>query len=450
MPRRIAIIGANAAGIDAASAARKTDRESEITLITHEPYPAYSRCGLPYVLAKEIPQFEDLIVFPPSFYKMMKLDLRTETMAKSIDPKEKSIQLQRNDGATETLKYDSLILATGAYPFVPPVKGIDKKGVFNLRTIGDGKSIQEAMKDGSKAVVVGAGFIGLEMAHAFEENDLKTTVVELLPYVLPAVMDKDMAMTVQQKLEEKEVRVIVGKGVDEVIGGERVKGVIVGSEKIEADIVLMSAGVRPNTELGKQMGVEIGTTRGIRVNPRMMTTLPDVYAAGDCTESYNMLTGQPTLSQLGTTAVRQAKVAGINAAGGYAVFPGVLSSAITKAFDFEVGATGFNEFQAQRVGFRTFSGTVSSTTRAHYFPGGKEIRLKVVAEPEFGRVIGCQIIAGEEVTQRINSASIAIQKGMTVWELAKADTCYAPPVNETWEALALAAEMAATRLRRAG
>ncbi|MFQ6076224.1 MAG: FAD-dependent oxidoreductase [Candidatus Bathyarchaeia archaeon] len=448
MPRRIAIVGANAAGIDAASAARKTDRKAEIVLVTRESYPAYSRCGLPYVLAGEIPRFEDLIVFPPSYYRMMRLDLRTETDVKTVDPREKTLQLEARDGDAETLKYDSLILATGAYPFVPPIKGVDKKGVFSLRTIDDGKMVGEAMKDARTAVVVGAGFIGLEMAHAFVESDIKTTVVELLPYVLPAVLDKDMANLVQRGLEERGIRVITGRGVEEVTGGDHVEGALVAGEEIEADILMMAVGVRPNTELARQLGAEVGVTRGIKVNPRMMTTVPDIYAAGDCVESYNMLTGQPTMSQLGTTAVRQAKVAGINAAGGYAVFPGVLSSAVTRIFGFEVGATGFNEFWAQRAGFKTVSGSVSSTTKAHYFPGGEEIRVKVVAEPAFGRVIGCQIVGGEGVTQRVNVVSVAIQKQMTVWELAKADTCYAPPVNETWEVVALAAETAAMRLRR--
>lgn len=448
MPEKIVIVGANAAGIDVASAARKTDRKAEITLITRESHPAYSRCGLPYVLAGEIPRFEDLIVFPPSYYRMMRLDLRTETDVKAIDPKEKTLQLEDGGGKDETLGYDSLILATGAHPFVPPIRGVDREGVFSLRTIEDGERVAETMKDAGTAVVVGAGFIGLEVAHAFVEKNIKTAVVELLPYVLPAVLDKDMASLVQRRLEERGVRVITGRGVEEVKGGDHVEGVIVAGEEIEADIVMMAVGVRPNTEMARQVGAEVGATRGIKVNPRMMTTVPDVYAAGDCVESCNMLTGQPTLSQLGTTAVRQAKVAGINAAGGYAVFPGVLSSAVTRIFDFEVGATGLNEFQAQRSGFKTVSGSVSSTTKAHYFPGGKEIRVKVVAEPDYGRVIGCQIVGGEEVTQRVNVASLAIQSQMTVWELAKADTCYAPPVNETWEVVALAAEMAAARLRR--
>jgi NADH oxidase (H2O2-forming) len=446
MARRILIIGANAAGLEAASSARKTDREAEITLVTDEPHLAYSRCGLPYVLAGEIPSFQDLIVFPPSYYKMMRLDVRAETHAVSINPRERKVELKSADGV-ELVDYDSLILATGANPFTPPIRGIEKRGVFTLRTLEDGMRIKEAMEDAEKAAIIGAGFIGIEMAHAFREHGIETTMVELLPHILPAALDRDMAQVAQRALEENGVRVLTGTGVEEILGGEKAEGVLAGGTRIEADIIILSTGTRPNTELARQAGAEIGPTRGIKVNPRMMTSIPDIYAAGDCAESYSLLNGQPTLSQLGTTAVRMGRVAGINAAGGYSTFPGVLSSAVTKAFEMEIGSTGLTEAQAQRLGLRAASGTVTSKTKARYYPGGRDIRVKVVAEPDSGRIIGCQIIGGEEVTQRINAASIAIQKGMTVWELAKSDTCYAPPVNETWEALALASENAARRLR---
>lgn len=446
MSRRIIIIGANAAGLEAASAARKTDRDAEITLVSDEPHLAYSRCGLPYVLAGEIPSFQDLIVFPPSYYKMMRLEVRTETHAASINPKERLVELKSGDGA-EQVEYDSLILSTGAVPFKPPIKGLEKGKVFTLRTLEDGMRIKEAMEDAQRAVIIGAGFIGIEVAHAFREHGIETTMVELLPHILPAALDMDMAQAAQRIIEEKGVRVLTGTGVEEILGGEEAEGVMAGGSRIEADIVIVSAGARPNTELARQAGVEIGPTRGIRVNPRMMTSIHDIYAAGDCAESYSLLTGQPTLSQLGTTAVRMGRVAGINAAGGYSTFPGVLSSAVTKAFEIEIGSTGLTEAQAQRAGFKTVSGVVISKTRARYYPGGKDIKVKVVAELDSGRIIGCQIIGGEEVTQRINAASIAIQKGMTVWELAKSDTCYAPPLNETWEALALASDNAARRLR---
>ena len=446
--KKIIIIGANAAGSGAASAARKIDREAEITLLEKEKYSAYSRCGLPFALSGEISGFEKLVIFPSEWYRMMRINLLTETTVTAVDPKEKSVHVKAKDGKEDVLRYDSLILATGAKSFVPPIKGYEKEGVFSLRTIDDGTQLRERVKEAKSAVVVGAGFIGIETAHAFVENKVKTTIVEMLPWVCPTTFDKDMADLIQKKIEEHGVRIIVGKAVEEILGGSRVTGVKVAGEVIEADIILMATGVRTNIDLATQMGVEISTLKGIKVNARMATNLPDVYACGDCVESQNMVTGQPTICQLGTTAVRQAKVAGINAVGGYTIFPGVLGSCVSTFFGFEIGSTGLTEFQATRAGFKPVIGVLTSKTRAEYFPGGKDIRVKIIAEPELGRIIGCQIVAGEEVTQRINMISIAIQKQMTVFELAKADTCYAPSVCEPWEPVALAADMAVLRLRR--
>jgi len=456
MPKKIVIIGAHAAGVDAAAAARKTDRTTEITLITTQRKAGYSPCGLPFVLGGHISSFDNLVVFPPAYYRMMKLDLRLETTATNIDTEAKTVEIQDKTGKREKLKYDSLIIATGAYPFVPPIKGREKQRVYVLRTIEDGEKIKQAIKNAKSAVVVGAGLIGLETAVAFVERGLKTTVVELLPYVLPVMLDKDVADRVHKMLEEKSLRVIVGRGVDEILGADKVSGVSVAGERIPADIVVVATGIRANTKLAEDAGIVLGETRAIKTNMRMETfrkvnrriqPLKDVYAVGDCAESVNMITHRPTLSQLGTTAVRQAKVAGVNAAGGYAIFPGCLGSAVTKLFDLEIGVTGLTEFMAGRVGIKTVVGNISSKTRADYFPGALPIRVKLVVEKETERLIGGQIIGGEEVTQRINALSFAIQKQMSVRELAKADTCYAPPVNETWEPMVLAAEAALRKLR---
>jgi NADH oxidase (H2O2-forming) len=448
VPRRIVIVGNNAAGTSVASAARKQDRKAEITVIDRGSHPAFSRCGLPYVLAGEIASFDDLTTFPLSFYNMMKLNLQLETEVTAIDAQAKTITAVHN-GQTESSPYDALVLATGANNFIPPIKGYDKDGVYGLRTIEDGKQIQQAMKTAKSADVVGAGFIGLETAHAFIEKGITTTVIEMLPAVLPAMFDRDMATFAQSAMEEHGLRIIIGSPIGEILGNDKVEGALVNDEEIDADMVIMATGVRANLDLAKQAGLTLGERdRTIRVNAQMQTSIPSIYAAGDCVESQSFITGLPTISQLGTTAVRQAKVAGTNAAGGYAIFPGVLSSAVTRMFGFEVGATGITEFQAQRAGLQTVVGRLTTPTKPHYFPGGKEVRVKVIAEKELGTVIGAQMVGGEDVAHRVNMVSIAIQNRMTVMELAKADTCYAPPVADTWEAVALAAEMAASRLRR--
>ena len=447
MPKRIVIIGAHAAGVDAASAARKTDRAAEITLITKQKKAGYSPCGLPFVLGGHIPSFDKLVVFPPPYFQMMKLNLMLETKATNIDVENKTVEVQDKDGKNQTLEYDSLILATGASPFIPPIKGREKPGIHVLRTIEDGEKIDQAIRNGAKsAIIMGAGLIGIETAVALQERGLKTTVVELLPQILPAMLDADMAKEVQKMLEQKGINIMVNKGVEEFLGEEKVTGIIAGGEQLNADLIIAAFGVRANTELAKKAGITIGETRGIKTNLRMETNVKDVYAAGDCAESINLITKRPTLSQLGTTAVRQAKVAGTNAAGGYAVFPGVLGSAVTKLFEMEVGATGLTEFFARKAGLEVVTGTITSKTRPDYYPGGKSIKIKLVVERESERVIGAQIIGGEEVTQRINAISIGIQKQITVRELAKADTAYAPPLNETWEPMVLAAQIALRKL----
>lgn len=448
MPRRIVIIGAHAAGVDAASAARKTDRSAEITLITEEKYVGYSRCGLPFVIGGHIPSFNDLIVFPPSFYKMMKLQLKTETTVNKIDPSNRTIETTDKTGSTETTSYDSLIIATGAYAFIPPIKGREKQGVYSLRTIEDGQKIDKAVKDGAKtAAVIGAGLIGLETAIALKERGLDTTVVELLPQVLPVMVDKDMARLVHEMLEAKGLKIIVGKGLDEILGGDKVTGISVAGNHFPADIVVVATGVRASIKLATNAGIASGETHAIKTDARMRTNIEDIYAAGDCAESINIITGKPACPQLGTVAVRHAKVAGINAAGGYALFTGVLGSAVTQLFDMQIGVTGLTEFFAKKAGIETVVGAITSKTKADYYPGAKPIKVKLVVEKESQKLIGAQIVGGEEATQRINAISFGIQKQMTVRELAKTDTAYAPPLCETWEPMVLAAEMALMKLR---
>jgi len=449
MPRKIVIVGAHAAAVDAASAARKTDRTAEITLLTTEKHPGYSRCGIPFVIGGHIPKFTDLIVYPSSYYQMMKLDLRRETTATNVDTKAKSVEIQDKVGKQETLPYDSLIIATGANAFIPPIKGKEKQGIMTVRTLDDGDRINEAIEKGAKtAIVIGAGLIGLEVAIGLSERDVKTTVVEMLPQIMPVMLDADMAKGVQEMLEAHQITILVGKGVEEFVGGDRVTGIVAAGEQINADICVAAFGVRAVTDLAQKAGIALGETKAIKVNPKMETSVPGVYAIGDCAETTHMITQKPALPQLGTVAVRQGKVAGTNAAGGYAIFPGVLGSAVTKFFDTEIGVTGLNEFFARKAGLDPVAATISGKTRAQYYPGAQPIRVKIVAEREMERVIGAQIVGGEEVTQRINAISMGIQKQMTVRELAKSDTCYAPPLCETWELMALAAEAVVMKLSR--
>ncbi len=448
MARRIIIVGANASGVEAASAARKKDRTAEITLITQEKTAGYSRCGLPFVIGGQIPSFKDLIVYPPAYFQMLKLNLKNETKVTAINTKDKTVTAVDKAGATETLPYDSLVIATGADAFMPPIKGREKQGILSLRNIEDGEKIDEAVKNGAKsAVIMGAGLIGLETGVALIERGLKVSIVEMLPQILPQMLDADMAKMMQEHLQEKGMCILTGKMVEEFLGEDKVTAIMAGGEKIEADLFISAFGVRANTKLAVEAGIPLGETRAIKTNMRMETDVKDVYAIGDCAEAPNMITHKQTCAQLGTIAVRQGKVAGINAAGDYAQFPGVIASAVTRLFETEAGVTGLTENAAARARIAVVTGAISSKTAADYYPSAKPIKVKLVVEKESQRIIGAQIVGGEEVTQRINALSFAIQKQMTVRELAKADTAYAPPLNETWEPMVLAAEMVLMKLR---
>ncbi|MDR0372757.1 MAG: FAD-dependent oxidoreductase [Nitrososphaerota archaeon] len=448
MARQILIIGASASGVEAAAAARKKDRTAEITLITQEKTAGYSRCGLPFVIGGRITNFKDLVVYSQAFFQMFKLNLRTETKATDINTKDKTITIQTKEGTSEILPYDALVIATGADAFIPPIKGREKQGILSLRSIEDGEKIDDAIKAGAKsAVIMGAGLIGLELGAGLMERGLNVTIVEMLPQILPQFLDADMAKLVQQHLEEKGMDILLNKVVEEFLGEDKVSSVKAGGEVIKADLFINAFGVRASTQLAIDAGIPIGETHAIKTNGRMETEVKDVYAVGDCAEAPSIITHRPTCAQLGTIAVREGRVAGINAGGDYSLFSGVLASAVTQLFDIEAGNTGLTETTAQRNRIEVVTGAISGKTKANYFPGAKPIKIKLVVEKESQRIIGAQIVGGEEVTQRINCLSFAIQQGMTVRELAKADTAYAPPLCETWEPMVLAAEMVLMKLR---
>ncbi len=375
MARRVVIIGANAAGVEAASAARKKDRAAEITLITQEKNAGYSRCGLPFVIGGHIANFKDLIVYPPAYFQMLKLNLRTETKATAINTNEKTVTIQTKDATAETLPYDSLVIATGADSFMPPIKGKEKPGILSLRGIEDGEKIDAAVKAGAKsAIIMGAGLIGLEVGVGLMERGLKVTIVEMLPQILPQLLDADMAKLVQDHLQEKGMIILTSKGVEEFLGDDKVTAIKAGGEVIEADMFISAFGVRANTKLAVDAGIPLGETRAIKTNGRMETDVKDVYAVGDCAEGPNIITHRPTCAQLGTIAVRQGKVAGANAGGDYSQFSGVLASAVTRLFEIEAGNTGLTETAAARNRLEVVTGAISSKTKADYFPGAKPIK----------------------------------------------------------------------------
>jgi NADH oxidase (H2O2-forming) len=447
--QKIVIIGANAAGVEAASAVRKKDRSAEIILITKEKTAGYSRCGLPFVISGAISQFRELVVYPPAYFQMLKLSLRTQTTVTAINTKEKTVMLQTFGGTEETVTYDKLVIATGANSFMPSIKGREKCGILSLRSLEDGEKIDSVIKAGAKsAVIMGAGLIGLELGVALIERGLRVTIVEMRSQILPQLLDADMAKLVQDHLEQKGMKILLNRTVEEIFGEDnKVSAVKAGGEILMADMFVSAFGVRANTKLAVDSGIPLGETQAIKTNDSMETEVKDVYAIGDCAETRHLITHKPFCPQIGTAAVRQGKVAGANIGGANAQFTGVLASAITRLFDIEAGATGISETAAIKNQIKVVIGMISSKTKADYYPSAKSIKVKIIVEKETEQIIGAQIVGGEEVTQRINALSFAIQKQMTARDLAKADTAYAPLLCETWEPMVLAAEMALMKLR---
>jgi NADH oxidase (H2O2-forming) len=448
LPRKIVIIGCGAAGVSAASAARKTDRSAEITMLNDEKYSAYSRCGIPYVIEGEIPNFENLVIYPAQYYNMMKINLHTETTVTDVDSKAKTVKAMDKSGGEQTYEYDSLIITTGASAFVIPVPGSNLPGVYAVRTLDDGRKILEASKKAKSAVVIGARLVGLETAVALREHGLNVTVIELLPQILDGILDPELAKEVQEKLEGAGIHFILGAGISEIVGKERVEATRAGPHEVKADIVVMATGVRARTDLAEKMGLAIGETKLIKVDERMETSVKGVYAAGDCVECVSAITGKPTVSQLGTNAVRQGKVAGVNAAGGNMTYPKILGSCITRILGTEIASTGLTETYAKKQGVECVSATAEADARPPYYPERVPVKVKLVADSANGRLIGAQIISVKEAGPRIDTISAFMMKGATAEDLILYDHAYCPPVADVVEPLSIVAELLARKLIR--
>lgn len=452
MVEHIAIIGCGAAGATAAMQARKFNRKVEISLFNTENYSQYSRCGLPYTISGKVKAFDDLVLMAPDAWSGLNIDAKLGVTVKSIDHKARELTYEGPDGKG-TQKYDALIFATGAMNADPPIKGLDKKRVYGLRTLDDAKALAAEADKAKTAVIIGGGLIGMEAAEAFHERGLDVTVVEFLPHVLLAMIDPDMSEIVEEHCREHGLYILNNTAAQEITGGDSPKGVIVKNRETEeeyeipADFVVVATGVRPITELAQQLGLEIGSCRGIKTNEKMMTNLPDVYAVGDCAENTELISGISWLAGLGTIAVRQARVAGINAAGGDVTFPGIVGAKVTKLFDLEIASTGVTTDLAKRWEVPIVKGSVKGSTKPHYFTGGKDIKLKTFYHKETGKLVGGQLVGLEDAAMRLNVITLGIQHNINAAELFDFENCYAPAVCDTWDPLVQSADAARKRLK---
>ncbi len=442
--RRILIIGFESAGLTAASAARMVDRTAEITVIERRPYAIYHPCGIPFAIGGEIENIQKLIEPVPM---LPNVNVRTATEATAIDTGKKTVEVRSlKTGGRETLEYDSLIIATGSYAFKPPIPGIELEGVHVIKTIEDGQAIIEALERTKNAVVVGAGPIGIETSAALRKRGLNVSVVEMLPLMLPGMLDPDMAGPITQRLRDKGIQVLCGKPLKEIRGKGFVKSVVVGEEELPAELVIIAVGVKPEVKLAKEAGIELGKTGGVKVDDHLRTSSPDVYAAGDCAENFCLITKRPVLSQLATTAIRMGRVASTNVAGGDATYPGTLNTAVTCAHDLVVASTGVTTQVAEKAGFAPISARTRVMSRPRYYPGAEPIIIKLLAKSDGHNIIGGQVLGTEGAAERANMLALVIQKDMTVEELAKIEYCYAPPVSDSIEPLVVAAQAMLRRL----
>jgi NADH oxidase (H2O2-forming) len=444
---RIVFVGAGGAGLTAAFIMARKRPDLQITLFSRDPVVAYSQCGMPFVLDGKIEGFDRLVLYTPEVFEDLGLDVRTNTAITGIDLDARTVTVEGG----ETMEYGKLVISTGSLPFVPPVPGVGLKGVHRLSTLDDGRSLANAMKGVMSAVIVGGGPIGLETAPAFLHRGIEVTIVERMPQLMPAALDPDMTKLLEDHLKAMGAAMITGKGVDSINGTDKVESVTVGGETVRADLVLLAAGVKPNVELAKMAGIDIGPAGGIDVDARFRVrrngkTLEDVYAAGDCVEEVNAITGKKVVCAIGTVANRQAKFLAEQLIGNDVPYGPVLCPAITIIGDLQIGSVGLTTRACEAAGIKPISFKAKSFSRARYYPGGKQLDVKLISDGE--RVIGAQLIGEEGVHGRVNALTLAINEKMTPAELADAETCYAPPVSPLIDPVTYTAEMLALRCKR--
>jgi NADPH-dependent 2,4-dienoyl-CoA reductase/sulfur reductase-like enzyme len=439
MVDRLVVIGGDAAGMAAAAQARRLQPYLEIVALELGGWTSYSACGIPYLVGGEVEALDDLVVrTPQQLREQHRIDVRLHQEAVGLDLGARTVEVRDHQHRRSYhLRFDQLHLATGATPTRPPLPGIDDERVRGVQTMEDGRALLDAARTSrcEQVVVVGGGYIGVEMAEAFVRRGAEVTLVERGPQLIGG-LDPDMAERIVAPVEAVGIDVRLGSDVS---GFERGRVHLADGTDLAADLVVLGLGVTPNTGLAAQAGIGTGVRGAIEVDRRQRTSVEGVYAAGDCCTSTHLISGEQVHVALGTVANKQGRVAGTNLGGGYATFPGVLGTAITRVCAVDVAHTGLNEQQARAAGFEPVSATVEATTRAGYLPDPPAMTCKLVAERGSGRLLGAQIVGGVGAGKRIDTAAVALHAGMRADEVVQLDLGYAPPVGTTWDPLAIAA-----------
>lgn len=427
---RIVIIGGVAAGASAAARARRMDDSAEIVIFEKGPYVSFANCGLPYYVGGDIEDREDLLLVSPEMFRdRFHIDVRLYHEVTEINRERKSVTVSAL-GQTFEMEYDKLIIAPGCEPVVPKIPGGDLANINTVFTISDVDKIMAVLGEGVKsAVVVGGGFIGIETAEGLLKRGIDTTLVERCSQLM-TIFDPEIAQPLAAHLESAGMKVLLNTSVNEFRGEGKVQSVELSDGTVlDADLVIMAAGLRARTELAKKAGLAIGTTGGIVVNRCMQTSDPDIYAAGDAAESFHIVSGEPIRVSLASNANRQGRIAGNNAVGGAMRYHGTLATSIIRVCDITAARTGLTELEATAAGFDHFSVLSPANSNASYFPGGGWMILKVTAEKSTGRILGAQAVGEAGVDKRIDVLATSIHAGLTVFDLEDLDLAYAPPYS---------------------
>jgi NADPH-dependent 2,4-dienoyl-CoA reductase/sulfur reductase-like enzyme len=451
---KLVVIGGNAGGMSAASQARKRRGREDLEIVVFERghFTSYSSCGIPYWVGDVVDGPDELMTRrPETFRDDYAMDVRLRHEITAVDLDHRRVTARNVDtGEVTHERFDQLVYAPGASPIRPDWADGDLAGVFGQQTLDDGAALRDwlaADPAPRTAVVVGGGYIGVEMAEALVRRDLQVTLVEKLPQPMSTV-DPDMGVLVRDAVRGLGIDVRTGVAVealDEKDG--RVSGVVTDAGRLPADVVVLGLGVRANSALARDAGIPVGRTGGVATDMRMRAG-DGIWAAGDCVETVNRVSGRPVYVPLGTHANKQGRVAGINIGGGYATFPGVIGTAVTKVCDLEVGRTGLLEPEAEAAGFDFVTAKVRSTNRAGYFPGAVAMTVKLLAEKRTGRLLGAQIVGRAEAAKRIDALAIALWNEMTVDEMTGLDLGYAPPYAPVWDPVLIAARKTADEVHR--
>jgi CoA-dependent NAD(P)H sulfur oxidoreductase len=440
---RVLIIGGNAAGLTAASRAKRIDPRLDVTVLEKLPHISYSTCGLPYLLAKRVSADSLISYTPESFQQERGIKVHTDVRVESLTPSRKRVHGVRVD-TSETVEFgfDRLLIATGVKAKPPSIPGIDLKNVFTLVNLQDALRIQDALANADHVAVVGAGYVGLEVAESLHALGKSVHLFERERQVLTSV-DPDMAQIVEYELRRFGIRVSTGAKVLALVGHDgRVNGVKAASGLgiIPAEVVLLDTGVEPNVDLAHSGEIQIGVTGGISVDAHMETNVPGVYAAGNCAETHCAIRRRPVLSYIGTVAAKQGRIAGENMAGRRSKFLGAIGTTVLKVFDLNVARTGLTTREAAAASIAVLSARIESDDRAAYYPPRRKVWVKLIADRATHTLVGAQIVGYGEAAKRIDVAATAITSGMRIEDFAQLDLAYAPPYSNLWDPLLLAAQ----------